>query len=70
MARQYQSHNSDVAKSSTSSKKKNKTKKKKRKAKKEKVFSLGFVVMSLVIAAVLFFVFLIVGIQVGPNLPI
>lgn len=69
MARQYQSHNSDVAKSSTSSKK-NKTKKKKRKAKKEKVFSLGFVVMSLVIAAVLFFVFLIIGIQIGPDLPI
>lgn len=67
MARQYQSHNSDVAKSSTSSKK---NKKKKNKAKKEKVFSLGFVVMSLVIAAILFFVFLIIGIQVGPDLPI
>lgn len=68
MARQYQSHNSDVAKSSASSKKTNK--KKKRKVKKEKVFSLGFVVMSLVSATILFFVFLIIGIQIGSDLPI
>jgi len=72
MARQYQSHNTNSTRPNTKSKKKNKKKSKKKKGKsgKDKVFSLGFVVMNLIIATILFFVFLIVGIQIGPHLPI
>ena len=68
MARQYQSHNTDSTRPNTKSKKRNK--KKKGKCRKDKVFSLGFVVMNLIIATILFFVFFIVGIQIGPHLPI
>lgn len=72
MARQYQSHSRDIQKPSTSHKKGSKNKKQKRskKVKKEKVLTAGFVWSSLILAIILFFVFLIVGMQLAPNLPI
>ena len=71
MARQNQSHSRDINKPSTSRKKGDKGKEQKRskKAKKEKVLSVGFVWSSLILAIVFFFVSLIIGMELGPNLP-
>ena len=80
MARQYQSH-SEMGRSATtqrgtsSSSQKNintSTKKqgKKKKKKHEKVFSIGFVSMTLLLALIMFFVCFTVGVVFGPDLPI
>lgn len=83
MARQYQSHDhvdsskstysqgsgrTNVARESVSARANQNMGR--RKSKREKAISPGFVFASLLIAIMIFFFFFIIGIQVGPDLPI
>ncbi|MBQ1274111.1 MAG: hypothetical protein IIY08_01795 [Cellulosilyticum sp.] len=67
MPRQYQSHERLEQSTYTSSKN---TTSNKKKVKKEKVLSLGFIFTSLIIALIAFFVFLSIGVIIGPNFPL
>lgn len=83
MAKQYQSH-SEVGRtkataqrgtSSRSNAERNintstKQGKKKKKDKRDKVFSIGFVSMTLLMAIIMFFVCFTIGVVFGPDLPI
>lgn len=63
MARQYQSQSHDIKKPSKSYKKGSE------KVKKERVLSVGFILSSLILAIIFFFISFIIGIELGPNFP-
>lgn len=66
----YQSH-SEGNHNQSQSTNINKTKTKKhKKSKKEKVFSGGFLFITLIIAIVIFFVAYVTGVEIAPNLSI
>ncbi|MBU3803722.1 MAG: hypothetical protein H9872_03035 [Candidatus Cellulosilyticum pullistercoris] len=68
MAKHHQSNSRDIKKPSVGHK--NKKQKKREKDKAERVLTAGFIWSSLIVAVLFFFMFLIVGMQVGPSLPI
>lgn len=49
---------------------KNSKQSKNKKSKNKKVFSLGFITLSLTIAVMVFFTLFIIGMQIGPSLGI
>jgi len=70
MARKYQSHSKVNEERHTSKNIKSKGRKRREKKKKDKVLSLGFVCISLVIATIIFFAFFSIGVVIGPDIPI
>ena len=71
MTRKYQSHSPLGQEIHTSQNIKSTTRNHKgKRKKKEKVFSVGFVFTSLMIAILMFFAFFSIGVMIGPDLPI
>lgn len=70
MARKYQSH-AEISNGSDGERSMNtSTKRGKKKNKREKVFTMGFVSTTLLLAIIVFFVCFTVGVVLGPDLPI
>ncbi len=79
MPRQYQSHSemgrtkSTASKGTSSNSERNintSTKQGKKRNKREKVFSMKFISMTLLLAIIMFFICFTVGVVFGPDLPI